>query len=251
MARSGLPAPMVGAVRAEQGWIGGTSPLDAVAVTPPPDRVPALMDDLVAFLDAPPPEIDPLTAASVGHAQFELIHPFADGNGRLGRVLLLWTLTRHLALLHPPPVSMVIERQRGAYLAGLQQFPAGDGGGVGPVVRGGDRRRRNARRRRPRPDRGARRRHASATASLRADSAARALVPHLPAHPVLTSASAAALVGVSPRAARDALAALAAAGRRRAHHAGGRRPRAAGGPVGRDGCVRRAANLMRSVASSS
>ncbi len=127
MASSSLPEPMVGVVRAEQGWIGGTSPLDA-AVTPPPELLAELLDDLLRFSNADPVQagrVDAVSAAAIVHAQFELIHPFADGNGRLGRVLLLWVLMRHLHLLQPPPVSALIERQRGAYLAGLQQFRLG------------------------------------------------------------------------------------------------------------------------------
>ncbi len=93
---TGSPTPVrhVGVVRTDQGWIGGTSPLDAHLVTPPPEYVPGLLDDLVAYVNST--EIDPVSQAAIAHAQFELIHPFADGNGRVGRVLVAWVLVRRL-----------------------------------------------------------------------------------------------------------------------------------------------------------
>lgn len=97
MTGSPTPAQHVGVLRTEQGWIGGTSPLDAHLVTPPPDEVPALLDALIAYVNRH--DIDPVSQAAVAHAQFELIHPFADGNGRVGRVLDL--LPRHLVLTGP------------------------------------------------------------------------------------------------------------------------------------------------------
>jgi Fic family protein len=114
----------VGVLRAEQGWIGGTSPLDAHLVTPPPDQVPALVDDLVAYVNRD--DVDPVTQAAIAHAQFEIIHPFADGNGRVGRVLVAWILVRRLSLVTPPPVSARIAADVGGYGAGLVQFRMGD-----------------------------------------------------------------------------------------------------------------------------
>ena len=121
---SHLPPSQIGAFRDAQGWIGGTSPLDAALVTPPPDRVPALSRDLIAFANRT--DIDPVTQAAVTHAQFEIIHPYADGNGRVGRVLVVWLLTRRLGLVSPPPVSVRIASDRGAYLAGLTRFRLGE-----------------------------------------------------------------------------------------------------------------------------
>lgn len=103
MTGSPTPAQHVGVLRAEQGWIGGTSPLDAHLVTPPPEEVPALVDDLIAYVNRD--DVDPVSQAAIGHAQFEIIHPFADGNGRVGRVLVAWILVRRLSLVTPPPVS--------------------------------------------------------------------------------------------------------------------------------------------------
>jgi len=123
MTGSPVPGRYVGAVRAEQGWIGGTSPLDAVLVTPPADRLLELLADLVSYANRD--DVNPIAQAAVAHAQFELIHPFGDGNGRVGRVLVAWLLTRRLQLRTPPPVSSRLAADRGGYLAGLALFRLG------------------------------------------------------------------------------------------------------------------------------
>lgn len=131
MAGSGhLPAHLVGVPRDLQGWIGGTSPLDAVLVTAPPGDIAPLLDDLIAFANRT--DVDAVTQAAVAHAQFEVIHPYADGNGRVGRVLVAWVLTRRLALVSPPPVSVRIAADPGGYLSGLTLYRLGD---VDPWVR--------------------------------------------------------------------------------------------------------------------
>ena len=122
-ARGGLPDALVGALRPEQSWIGGNTPLDAANVAPPPERVPALMADLVAFANAS--ALDPVTQAAVLHAQFEAIHPFGDGNGRIGRVLIGWVLAHRLGVALPPPVSVLIARDPGGYLAGMTLYRLG------------------------------------------------------------------------------------------------------------------------------
>jgi Fic family protein len=124
MTGSPTPAPLVGVLRSEQGWIGGTSPLDAHLVTPPPDEVPLLVRDLLAYVDRD--DLDPVTQAAIAHAQFEIIHPFADGNGRVGRVLVAWILVRRLSLVTPPPVSARIAADVGGYASGLVRFRMGD-----------------------------------------------------------------------------------------------------------------------------
>jgi Fic family protein len=124
MTGSPTPAQHVGALRTEQGWIGGTSPLDAHLVTPPHEEVPALVDDLVAYVNRD--DVDPVSQAAIAHAQFEMIHPFADGNGRVGRVLVAWILVRRLALITPPPVSTRIAADVGGYASGLVLFRMGD-----------------------------------------------------------------------------------------------------------------------------
>jgi Fic family protein len=124
MTGSPTPSRLVGVVRDTQGWIGGTSPLDAHLVTPPPEHVPNLLDDLVAYVNRT--EVDPVSQAAIAHAQFELIHPFADGNGRVGRVLIAWILVRRLSLVTPPPVSTRIAADVGGYSSGLVLFRLGE-----------------------------------------------------------------------------------------------------------------------------
>lgn len=124
MTGSATPAQRVGSVRTEQGWIGGTSPLDADLVTPPPDELPVLLDDLVSYVNRA--DLDVVSQAAVAHAQFEIIHPFADGNGRIGRVLIAWILVRRLSLVTPPPVSTRIAADVAGYVSGLVLFRMGD-----------------------------------------------------------------------------------------------------------------------------
>jgi Fic family protein len=124
MTGSPTPARYVGRVRDEQGWIVGTSPFDAALVTPPPDELDPLLDDLLAFVNRV--DVDPVAQAAVAHAQFEIIHPFGDGNGRVGRVLVAWILTRRLGLVVPPPVSVAIAADVGGYTSGLTLFRLGD-----------------------------------------------------------------------------------------------------------------------------
>ncbi|MGH9208167.1 MAG: Fic family protein, partial [Acidimicrobiales bacterium] len=119
-----LPQEMVGAFRTAQSWIGGTSPRSASFVPPAPERVEDLMVDLVGFVNAE--SVDPITQAAVAHAQFETIHPYGDGNGRIGRILIGWILAHRTGIKVPPPVSVFIARDPGGYLAGLTRFRLGE-----------------------------------------------------------------------------------------------------------------------------
>ena len=205
-----LDPGMVGEFRTEQGWIGGTSPLDAALVTAPPAAVPGLMADLVGYLERP--DVDPVTQAAVAHAQFECIHPYGDGNGRIGRVLVGWVLVRRLGLTVPPPVSVPIAVDRGAYLAGLTQFRLGD---ADPWVRWfADVVTRASEATVTLFDRvlALREQWRERTGDVRSDSAAHRIVDLLPQHPVLSAATVADQIGVSERAARSALTALAERG---------------------------------------
>lgn len=78
----------MGELRRSQSWIAGTRPGNAVYVPPPAERVPALLADLEKFIHAPTPKLTPLVKIALVHGQFETIHPFLDGNGRLGRLLI-------------------------------------------------------------------------------------------------------------------------------------------------------------------
>ena len=109
-----------GRLRTLQNWIGGSAynPCSAEFVPPPPEAVAGLLDDLLAFCndDALPA----LAQAAIAHAQFETIHPFVDGNGRTGRVLIHLVLRRRgLGLRVLPPVSLVLATWSRDYIAGL------------------------------------------------------------------------------------------------------------------------------------
>jgi Fic family protein len=90
-----------GELRRSQNWIGGTRPGNAVFVPPPPEQVAALLGDMEQFIHAPQPGLPPLVKTALVHAQFETIHPFLDGNGRIGR-LLIAALLEHWGLLPEP-----------------------------------------------------------------------------------------------------------------------------------------------------
>jgi Fic family protein len=77
-----------GEFRQTQNWIGGTRPGNALFVPPPPDRLMECLSDLEKFMHADTPAIPTLVKAGLIHVQFETIHPFLDGNGRLGRLLI-------------------------------------------------------------------------------------------------------------------------------------------------------------------
>lgn len=90
-----------GELRRSQNWIGGSRPARAVFVPPPPDQVPALLGDVERFIHAPDSSLPPLVKIALVHAQFETIHPFLDGNGRIGR-LLIAALLEYWGLLPEP-----------------------------------------------------------------------------------------------------------------------------------------------------
>ena len=100
-----------GALRRSQNWLGGTRPGNAVFVPPPADKVQVLMSDLEKFIHDQPRKdeevsgqsrgLPPLVGIALAHAQFETIHPFLDGNGRIGR-LLISALLEDLGLLPEP-----------------------------------------------------------------------------------------------------------------------------------------------------
>lgn len=109
-----------GRLRTLQNWIGGSdyNPLSAVFVPPPPDAVPSLIDDLCAFCNED--ALPTVAQAAIAHAQFETIHPFADGNGRIGRVLIhLIFRRRGLTSVVSPPVSLILATRARDYVDGL------------------------------------------------------------------------------------------------------------------------------------
>lgn len=89
-----------GEFRKTQNWIGGTRPDNASFVPPPADEVPRALGDIERFIHAKD-SVPPVIKAGLVHAQFETIHPFLDGNGRTGRMLILFTLWQTGALENP------------------------------------------------------------------------------------------------------------------------------------------------------
>jgi Fic family protein len=109
-----------GLIRSEQNWIGGSSynPCSAAFVPPPPELVRDLLEDLCAFCNSD--AMPAVAQAAIAHAQFETIHPFADGNGRTGRALIHLVLrSRGLATRVLPPVSLVLATWSDDYVDGL------------------------------------------------------------------------------------------------------------------------------------
>lgn len=94
-----------GELRRSQNWIGGARPGRAAFVPPPPDQVPRLLADLERFIHDPAPPLPPLVRVALVHGQFETIHPFLDGNGRIGR-LLIAALLEQWGLLPEPLVYL-------------------------------------------------------------------------------------------------------------------------------------------------
>ena len=208
-----LPPDLVGAFRPALGWVGGNSPLDAAYVPPPSSEVPGLVDDLVDFANDPPEGLDAVSQAAIVHAQFEAIHPYGDGNGRLGRVLISRTLRRREATNRSTvPISMAIARDPGGYLSGLRLFELGM---LDPWVTWfADVAEKAANTAHQIIDQTTALlvRWGEATAGLRADHSARSLIPLLPAHPLLSAGDVAELLNISERSSRTALAALATFG---------------------------------------
>lgn len=90
-----------GEFRRSQNWIGGTRPGNATFVPPPAEQVPECMGALELFLHDRPEPTPVLLKAALAHAQFETIHPFLDGNGRLGRLLITLLLCEGKVLQEP------------------------------------------------------------------------------------------------------------------------------------------------------
>lgn len=105
-----------GELRRSQNWIGGSRPGRAAFVPPPPDHVPGLLAYLERFIHEAEPSLPPLVRIALVHVQFETIHPFLDGNGRIGR-LLIAALLEQWRLLPEPLVylSGYLKQHQGEY----------------------------------------------------------------------------------------------------------------------------------------
>jgi Fic family protein len=202
-----------GELRDRQNWIGGNpyTPLDASFIPPPPEYVFELVQDLLRFIERD--DLSPALQAAIAHAQFEAIHPFADGNGRVGRALIHFVLRRRrLASRFVPPVSLILAARSNSYIAGLNAYAHGKvqewldvfaralssaairSAELGDLIA---KLQADWRERAGRP---------------RKDSSAAALIAALPAYPVLTVEAAARVLGRSVQAANEALAKLEKAG---------------------------------------
>ena len=123
MERASNAARIAGQVRTSQSWIGGNdyNPCGADFVPPPPENVADLLDDLCEAINDD--RLPPVVQAALVQAQFETMHPFADGNGRAGRALIHVVLRRRaVALSYVPPISVVLAAHRDRYIAGLIGF---------------------------------------------------------------------------------------------------------------------------------
>jgi Fic family protein len=205
--------PSGGLVRDEQNWIGGSSsgPADADFVPPPAEFVWPALEDLAAFINRT--DLPPVLQAAVVHAQFETIHPFLDGNGRVGRALIHVVLKRRgLTPFYVPPISLVLAGRAGRYVQGLTDYRFGNENAwyltfAEAVESAAD---------------GARDFIASVRAlqedwrtragNPRPQSAAAKLIDALPAHPVVNLKTVQEVLDMSPEAARQALNRLEQAG---------------------------------------
>ena len=111
-----------GEFRKSQNWVGGTRPGNARFVPPPPEHLMACMGTLEKFLHARSARIPLLLKAALSHVQFETIHPFLDGNGRLGRLLITFLLCIEGALSEPLLyLSLYFKEHRDTYYDLLQR----------------------------------------------------------------------------------------------------------------------------------
>ncbi len=128
-----------GEFRTSQNWVGGTRPGNAMFVPPPPPEVLACLGQLELFIHDPGTDLPPLIRAGLVHVQFETIHPFLDGNGRVGRLLITLMLCAE-GILRQPLLYLSLYfkshrsdyyrllqevRERGAWEAWLEFFLAG------------------------------------------------------------------------------------------------------------------------------
>ena len=212
-----------GCVRVAQNWIGGSdyNPCSADFVPPPPEAVPELLEDLLRFCNDD--SLPPLAQAAIAHAQFETIHPFADGNGRAGRALIHLVLRRRgIAPHYVPPVSLVLAARMNDYVTGLTAtryigLPDSDDAHEGinrwvMMFAGAARESVDYAVRFERQVRELQESWAEKVGILRSDSTVLRVIEVLPAAPVLTVNTASELTGRSFPAANNAISVLVEAG---------------------------------------
>lgn len=197
---------IAGQLRTSQNWIGGSSysPERAEFIPPPEGMVEPLLADLCVFMERE--DLPAIIQAAIVHAQFETIHPFADGNGRVGRALIHVVLRRRgLTPRFVPPVSLVLATNASRYVDGLTAFREADPltwcrTFIRTLYSAAEHAKRFNGDLSAMQDR-----WREAAGYPRSDSAAERIIQLLPAHPVLNAESAQALVGGSSVAVRNAL----------------------------------------------
>jgi Fic family protein len=211
-------AEIAGRLRTSQNWIGGRNlnPREAAFVPPPETEVERLLADLCVFCERD--DMPPVLQAAIAHVQFETIHPFADGNGRVGRALVQLVLRRRGltqgrdGTVVCPPISLALAARLDAYVRGLVAFRRGDHrdwfevflSAVHGSVRVAERLARRVT--------DLQERWRTAAGEPRRDSAAAAIIAGLPERPIVDLAGAHALGSASREATRRAIDRLAAAG---------------------------------------
>ena len=118
-----------GQFRASQNWIGGTRPGNAHFVPPPPTELAECMGQLELFLHAREDGLPMLVRTGLAHVQFETIHPFLDGNGRVGRMLITLLLCHTGILRTPSPLFESVPETESEHLLRI----AGSGSPAGPL----------------------------------------------------------------------------------------------------------------------
>lgn len=119
-------AHRAGKFRTTQNWVGGSdyAPTNALHIPPPPETVPDYLEDLFAYANRD--DVPTLVQAAIVHAQFESIHPFIDGNGRIGRALIHAVLRRRRASRHlTVPIASALVAHRERYFGALNDYRSG------------------------------------------------------------------------------------------------------------------------------
>ncbi|QGH69699.1 Fic family protein [Pseudactinotalea sp. HY158] len=201
-----------GVLRGEQVWVGASdqSPHGAAFVAPHSSLVPALMGDLQRFIERR--DMPPLVHAAIAHAQFETIHPFSDGNGRTGRVLVHSMLRTSVPITSSTvPVSAGLLGDTGSYVRALTDYRDGDPGRI--VTSMSLAAHDAARYGRALAQRIVETRSGWVSSiDARSDSAAWRLADHLFSQPVVNAAHVCTALDVSDRGARNAITKLVEAG---------------------------------------
>ena len=127
MEKDEVDSAWAGRLRDRQNWIGGSdiSPRDALFVPPAPELIAPLLEDLVHFANRQ--DLSSLVQSAIVHAQFETIHPFVDGNGRVGRALIHVVLRKRMAIKKAiVPISTALLANTERYFSALEQMRMGD-----------------------------------------------------------------------------------------------------------------------------